>query len=106
MEEILRQGGTTEGILQDVEVAFPVRISVGVVLSELVSGKPKRSGAVEAIGLMVAASLATGCVAGPAAGRHPLLAVPGSVGMNGDQADILLAQLPALGVHALGAGPE
>ena len=55
---------------------------------------------------MVAASLATGCVAGPAAGRHPLLAVPGSVGMNGDQADILLAQLPALGVHALGAGPE
>ena len=44
-------------------------------------------------------------LAGPAAGRHPLLAVPGSVGMNGDQADILLAQLPAPGVHALGAGP-
>ena len=37
-EEILRQGGATEGILQDVEVAFPVGISVGVVLPELVSG--------------------------------------------------------------------
>ena len=36
VEEILRQGGTTEGILQDVEVAFPVGISVGVVLPELV----------------------------------------------------------------------
>ena len=37
VEEILRQGGTTEGILQDVEVAFPVGISVRVVLPELVT---------------------------------------------------------------------
>ena len=37
VEEILRQGGTTEGILQDEEVAFPVWISVGVVLPELVT---------------------------------------------------------------------
>lgn len=55
---------------------------------------------------MVAGSLASGCVAGSAAGRHPLLAVPGSVGMNGDQADILLVQLPAPGVHTFGAAPE
>ena len=38
VEEILRQGCTTEGILQDVEVAFPVGITVGVVLPELVPG--------------------------------------------------------------------
>ena len=38
VEEILRQGGTTEGILQDVEVAFPIGITVGVVLPELVPG--------------------------------------------------------------------
>ena len=38
VEEILRQGGTTDGILQDVEVAFPVRISIGVVLPERVNG--------------------------------------------------------------------
>ena len=38
VKEILRQGGTTEGILQDVEVAFPIGISVGVVLPELVPG--------------------------------------------------------------------
>ena len=55
---------------------------------------------------MVAGSLATGGVAGPAVGRHPLLAVPGSVGVDGDQADIAFAQLSAPGVHALGAGPE
>lgn len=40
VEEILRQGGTTEGILQDVEVALPVWISVGVVFPELVPGEP------------------------------------------------------------------
>ena len=37
VEEILRQGGTTESILQDVEVAFPVGIAVGIVLPELVT---------------------------------------------------------------------
>lgn len=37
VEEILRQSGGTEGILQDVEVAFLVGISVGVVFPELVS---------------------------------------------------------------------
>ena len=51
---------------------------------------------------MVAGGLATGCVAGPAAGIHPLLAVAGSVGVDGDQADIAFAQLPAPGVHTLG----
>jgi len=55
---------------------------------------------------MVTGGLATGGVASPAAGVHPLLAIAGSVGMDGEQADIALAQLPAPGVHALGAGPE
>ena len=55
---------------------------------------------------MVAGSLATGGVAGPTAGVHPLLSVAGSVGVDGDQADIAVAQLPAPGVHSLGAGPE
>ena len=106
MEEILRQGGTTEGIHQDEEVAFPVGVSVGVVLPELVTMEPERSGAVEAIGQMVTGGLATGSVAGPAAFRHPQLAVAGSVGVDGDQSDIAFAQLPAPGVHSLGAGPE
>ena len=106
VEEILRQGCAAEGILEDEKVALPVWISVGIVLSEFMTRQPKGSSAVQAIGQMFTGRLATGCVAGPAAGRHPLLAVPGSVGMNGDQADILLAQLSASSVHALGAGPE
>lgn len=106
MEEILRQGCAAEGILEDEKVALPVWISVGVVLPELVPGKPERCGPVQAIGKPVAGSLATGGVAGPAAGVHPLLAVAGSVGVDGDQADIAFAQLPAPGIHTFGAGPE
>lgn len=68
--------------------------------------EPECSSAVQAICQMVTGGLATGGVAGPAAGVHPLLAIAGSVGMDGDQADIALAQLPAPGVHAFGAGPD
>lgn len=46
VEKILRQSRGTEGILQDVEVAFPVGISVGVILPELVPWEPERCGAV------------------------------------------------------------
>ena len=106
VEEILRQGCCTKRILQDVEVALPVWISVGIVLPELVPGKPERCGPVQAIGKPVAGRLATGGVAGPAAGVHPLFAVACGVGVDGDQADIAFAQLPAPGVHSLGADPE
>lgn len=44
--------------------------------------------------------------AGPAADVHPLFSASGSVGMDGNQADILLAQLPAPGIDALGTRPE
>ena len=37
VEEILRQGCCTKRILQDVEVAFPVGITVGLVLLELMN---------------------------------------------------------------------
>jgi len=106
VEEILRQGDAAECVLQDVEVALPVGITVRVVLPELVTREPKRSGSVEAIGQMITGGLATGSVAGLAAGVHPLLTVAGSIGVDGDQADILLAQLSAPGVHALGARPK
>lgn len=103
VEEILGEGGGTEGILQDVEVAFPVGISIGVVFPELVAGEPERSGLVQAIGKLVTGRLPFTCVAGPAADVHPLLAIAGSIGVDGDQADIAFAKLPAPGVDALGA---
>ena len=54
----------------------------------------------------VAGGLATGGVAAPAAGVHPLATIPGGVGVDGDQADVSLAQLPAPGVDSFDAGSE
>lgn len=71
VEEILGEGCGTEGVLEDEEVAFPVGIAVGIVLPELVTREPERSGSVEAIGQMITGALATGSVAGPTAGGYP-----------------------------------
>ena len=100
VEEVFGEGCDAAGVLQDEEVAFPVGITVGIVFPELVPGEPERSGPVEAVCQPVAGGLATGGVAGPAAGGHPLMAVAGSVGMDRDQADISLAQLLAPCVDA------
>lgn len=47
MEEICDVGCATEGLHQDVEVAFPVGIAVGIVFPELVPWKTERSGLVD-----------------------------------------------------------
>ena len=70
------------------------------------AGKAERGGFIEAGSETVAGGLATGGVAAPAAGGHPLPTVAGGVGVDGDQADILLAKLPAPGVGSLDAGAE
>lgn len=57
-------------------------------------------------GKAVAGGLATGGVAAPAAGVHPLPTVPGSVGVDGDQADVALAKFLAPCVDALGTGAK
>lgn len=70
------------------------------------TGKVEGGGFIEAGGKTVAGSLATRGVAAPATGGHPLPTVAGGVGVDGDQADILLAQLTAPGVGTLDAGAE
>lgn len=65
-----------------------------------------RGGLIQAIGKPVTGRLRFTCVAGSAADVHPLLAIAGSIGVDGDQADIAFAQLPAPGVDALGACPK
>ena len=79
VEKVLGKGAGAKGVLQDGEVGFPVGIAGG---------------------------LATGGVTAPASGGHPLPTFACSVGVDGNQADILLAQLPAPGVGSLDAGAE
>jgi len=103
VEEIFGEGGCAEGVLEDVEVAFPVGIAVGVVFPELVAGEPECCGLVEAVGKAVSGGLATGGVAAPAPGGHPLTAVSGGVVVDGDEAYMAIAEFLAPGVDALGA---
>ena len=62
-------------------VGFQEEAVVGVVVKEILR---QGCGSVQAVGKPVSGRLATGGVAGPAAGGHPLLAVACSVGVDGD----------------------
>ena len=91
---------------EDVEVLFQVGVAVGIVGEETHTGEVVAGCVVEASGQAVGPGVATGCVGAPATGVHPSASSAGSVGVDRDQADIALAQLPAPGVHAFGAGTE
>lgn len=56
---------------------------------------------IQAGGKAVAGDLATGGVAAPAAGGHPLPPIAGCVGVDGDQANVALAKFLAPGVDAV-----
>ena len=57
-KRFIGEGGGTEGVLQDEEVAFPVGIAVGIVFPELVPGQLERCSPVEAVCKPVAGGLA------------------------------------------------
>ena len=106
VEEALRESGGAKGAGKDGEVGLKVGVTVGIVFPDLVAGKEKFGGLIETGGEVVACGLATGGIAAPAAGVHPLLAVAGCVGVDGDQADVAFAKLAAPGIDALNAGAE
>ena len=56
------------GELQDIEVALPVGVAVGIVLADLVAAEVQLGRIVEAVGQPVAGRLPTGSVASPAPG--------------------------------------
>jgi len=70
MEKVLAECGGAKGVLQDVEVGFPVGVSVGIVFPKLMAGKVEGGGFIEAGGKPVSGCLATGGVASPAAGTR------------------------------------
>lgn len=104
LEPIFRKTSRAEGMNQQVEVALDVRITVGVVLADAVSGKMNLRCSIEGVGQLIPGRLATGSVTAPAGGIVPSVAFSGGINVDGDQKHILLAQLPAPSIHALGTG--
>lgn len=99
-EEVFGEDGGTAGVAEDVKVGFEVGIAIAVVLAEFVAGKIEGGGFIEAVGKSVTCGLATGGVGAPTAGIHPLGTVSGGVDVDGDEADVVGAELGAAFVGA------
>lgn len=84
---------------EEVEVGLEVWVSVGVVLPDTVAFKVPSSSSIKRIGESITSGLATGCVAGPAGGVIPLVPLSRCVDVNGDQADVLFAEIAAMIIH-------
>jgi len=89
--------------LKEVKVGFEVRVAVGVVGAESLAGKVEAGGFVEAGGKGIGTGVAAGRVGAPAGGIVPAVAPAGSVGVDGDEDDVVFAEAPAEGVDAAAA---
>lgn len=102
-EEVFGEDGGAGGVAEEVEVGFLVGVGVGVVGAEAVAGEVGLGGGVEGGGEGIGPGVATGGVGAPAAGGGPVFAGTGSVAVDGDEEDVVFAQLAAPLVHAAAA---
>ena len=102
-EEVFGKDGGAGGVAEEVEVGFLVGIGVGVVCAEAVAGEVGLGGGVEGGGEGIGPGVATGGVGAPAAGGEPAVATAGGVAVDGDEEDVVFAQLAAPLVHAAAA---
>ncbi len=102
-EEVFGEDGRAGGVAEEVEVGFLVGVAVGVVGAEAVAGEVGLGGGVEGGGESIGPGVATGGVGAPAAGGEPAVATAGGVAVDGDEEDVVFAQLAAPLVHAAAA---
>ena len=102
-EEVFGEDGGAAGMAEKVEVFLEVGVGVGVVGAEAVAGEVGLGGGVEGGGEGIGPGVATGGVGAPAAGAQPAVTFAGSVAVDGDEEDVVFAQLAAPFVHAAAA---
>ena len=88
---------------EEVEVFLEVGVAVGVVRADAVAGEVDLGGVVEGGGEGIGPGVSTGGVGAPAAGGEPAVAPAGGVAVDGDEEDVVFAQLAAPLVHAAAA---
>lgn len=91
VEEVFREDGGAEGVLQNEEVLLPVGITVGIVGADAPGGETLACSCVEGIGKSVCLCIARAGVAAPSGSLAPLRAIACCIGMDGDKKDILCA---------------
>lgn len=102
-EEVFGEDGGAGGVAEEVEVGLLVGVAVGVVRAEAVAGEVGLGGGVEGGGEGIGPGVSTGGVDAPAAGGEPAVASAGGVAVDGDEEDVVFAQLAAPLVHAAAA---
>ncbi len=102
-EEVFGEDGGADGVAEEVEVGFLVGVAVGVVGAEAHAGEVGLGGVVEGGGEGIGTGGAGSGVGAPAAGGEPAVAAAGGVAVDGDEEDVLAAQLAAPLVHAAAA---
>ena len=102
-KEVFGEDGGAAGMAKEVEVFLEVGVGVGVVGAEALAGEVGLGGGVEGGGEGIGPGVATGGVGAPAAGGEPAVATAGGVAVDGDEEDVVFAQLAAPLVHAAAA---
>lgn len=102
VEKILSEDGSCIGVPEQVDILLKVRISIGVVGADALTGKIFPGSFVETVGQFVGKRVPLAGVGTPAAGFHPLGAVAGCVGVDADERGVLDGKTDLAG-HAVGA---
>ena len=102
-EEVFGEDGGAAGMAKEVEVFLEVGVGVGVVGAEAMAREVDLGGVVEGSGEGIGPGGAGGGVGAPAAGGEPAVATAGGVAVDGDEEDVVFAQLAAPLVHAAAA---
>ena len=102
VEKILCEDGSCIGITEQVEILLKVRISIGVVGADALTGKIFPGSFVETVGQFVGKCVPLAGIGAPSAGFHPLGTVTGRVGVDTDDGHVLDGKTDLAG-HVVGA---
>ena len=92
--------------MEDGEVCFLIRISVGIIEAHPMTGQDLKRGRTKTVGQLVSFRLAFARVAAPASRFVPFVASASSIHVDGNQADVPAAQLGANAVDSAAAFGE
>ena len=102
-EAVLGQAGCASSFVEDGEICFLIRVSVGIIEAHPMTGQDLEGGGTKTVGQLVSFRLAFARVAAPAGCIVPFVASAGSVHVDGNEADVLAAQLGANAIDSLAA---
>ena len=103
-EQILSENSRAKRVLEDEERGLNIRVAVGIVRADLLPGQVLLRSQVQTVGNVVRLRVPRKSIGTPAAGIHPLGAIPGRIDVDGKEQGFgytVLAGNPVDPVHTL-----